>query len=316
MMADDVVPVEAVPMDVVDACVDVLRRKPAALLTDIDGTISAIAPTPFEAFVHPAALAALARLATRLDAVVVVSGRAPGAGAEMVGLPELIYVGNHGLERIVRGAPWTHPAAEEARADIARALAEIEVEVREQDEAPWLLVENKGVTGTVHYRLAPDHAAAAAMLEPLARVAAERNGLRVSPGRMIVELRPALAVNKGTAIRDLAHDLALRGLIFFGDDITDVDGFRALRALREESVAATLSIGVLGAETATAVAIEADMTVEGVPACAETLLAIADRLEAIDRETAAGAEELAEAILAADMEPSPTAGGSEQGEDA
>jgi trehalose 6-phosphate phosphatase len=315
MMVDETLPNEAVSMDVVDASLDVLAQTPSALLTDIDGTISAIAPTPFEAVVDPAARAALARLAARLDAVVAVSGRAPGAGAEMVGLPELIYVGNHGLERIVRGTPWTHPAAEEARAAIAAALAEIEAEVREQDAAPWLLVENKGVTGTVHYRLAPDHAAAAAMLEPLAVVAAERNGLRVSPGRMIVELRPALAVNKGTAIVDLARDLGLRGLVFFGDDLTDVDGFRALRELREAGNAATLSVGVLGAETAEAVTREADMTVPGVPACATTLLAIADRLEASDHQ-AADTEERVGAILGAQTEPGPVSSGVEQGEEA
>ena len=61
--------------------------------------------------VDPGAKAALALLAERLAAVAVVFGRAPQDGAAMVGLPELIYVGNHGLERIARGTPWTHPVA-------------------------------------------------------------------------------------------------------------------------------------------------------------------------------------------------------------
>jgi trehalose 6-phosphate phosphatase len=264
---------------VVDACVAVLLQAPSALITDIDGTVSPIAPTPYEAIVHPAACDALGMLASRLAAVAVVSGRAPQAGAAMVGLPGLIYVGNHGLERIVRGEPWTHPAAAEARPAIAAALAEIEAEVRQQEEAPWLLIENKGVTGTVHYRLAPDHLAAGELLERLAAVAAERFGLRVMPGRMIVELRPALAVNKGTAIRELASELGLRGLVFFGDDITDVDGFRAMREMREAGEAATLRVGVLGPETPAAVVAETDVTVDGVPACAATLLAIATRLD-------------------------------------
>ncbi|MCA9877594.1 MAG: trehalose-phosphatase [Thermomicrobiales bacterium] len=264
--------------DIVAACLDVLSQSPAALVTDIDGTISAIAPTPFEAVVHTSALRALERLADLLEAVAVVSGRAPADGVAMVGLTQLIYVGNHGLERIVRGAPWTHPVAEAARPAIAAALADIEAGVREAGEAPWLLIENKGVTGTVHYRLAEDPEAAAALLEPLAAVAAERHGLRVAPGRMIVELKPALAVNKGTAIRDLVTDLGLRGVVFFGDDVTDVDGFRALRALREEGIAATLSVGVLGAETPAAVAQNVDTALYGVPACAATLLEIAARL--------------------------------------
>lgn len=263
---------------VVEACLRVLRLAPAALITDIDGTISAIAPTPADAFVHPEARIALEVLATRLAAVAVVSGRAPEVGAAMVGLPDLIYVGNHGLERIMRGAAWTHLAAEDARPAIAAALAEVAAAVHATQDAPWLLVENKGVTGTLHYRLAADPAAAAALLEPLARAAAARHGLRVTLGRMIVELRPDLAVNKGTAILDLVNDLALRGVVFFGDDATDVDGFRVLRALRETGQVATLNVGVLGPETPLIVREAVDVTVNGVADTAATLAAIATHL--------------------------------------
>lgn len=263
---------------VVAACLEVLRQKPSAVVTDIDGTVSPIAPTPAEAMVDPGAKAALALLAERLTAVAVVSGRAPHDGEAMVGLPELIYVGNHGLERIARGTPWTHPVAAAAQPAIATALAEIESAARAAADVPWLLVENKGVTGTIHYRLAPDQMGAAALLEPVARAAAERHGLRLTLGRMIFEVRPALAVNKGTAIRDLAQDLDLRGIVFFGDDVTDVDAFRALRELREVGKAATLRVGVLGPDTSPAVLAEIDMSVDGVPACAATLIALAARL--------------------------------------
>src|ERR671912_2085907 len=220
---------------VVSACLEVLRQTPSAVITDIDGTISDIAPTPAEAMVDPGARAALARLVERLAAVAVVSGRAPQDGVSMVGLPELTYVGNRGLERIARGTPWTHPVAAAAQPAIAAALAEIESAARAVTDVPWLLVENKGVTGTIHYRLAPDQIAAAALLEPLARAAVNRHGLRLTLGRMVFEVRPALAVNKGTAIRELAQDLGLRGIVFFGDDVTDVDAFRTLRELREEA---------------------------------------------------------------------------------
>ena len=263
---------------VVAASLMVLRQTPSAVVTDIDGTISGIAPTPAEAMVDPGAKAALGMLMERLATVAVVSGRAPQDGAAMVGLPELTYVGNHGLERIVRGTPWTHPVAAAAQPAIAAALTEIENAARMADDAPWLLVENKGVTGTVHYRLAPDPVAAAALLEPLVRAAADRHGLRLTLGRMIFEVRPALAVNKGTAIRELTHDLGLRGIVFFGDDVTDVDAFRALRELREAGEASTLRIGVLGPETSPAVLAEIDLSVHGVPACAATLLALAARL--------------------------------------
>ena len=263
---------------VVAACMEVLRQTPSAVVTDIDGTVSAIAPTPAEAMVDPGAKAALALLAERLAAVAVVSGRAPQDGAAMVGLPELIYVGNHGLERIVRGTPWTHPVAAAAQPAIAAALAELESAARAAADMPWLLIENKGVTGTIHYRLAPDQTAAEVLLEPLARAVADRHGLRLTLGRMIFEVRPALAVNKGTAIRELAQDLGLRGIVFFGDDVTDVDAFRALRELREAGEAATLRVGVLGPDTSPAVLAEIDVSVNGVPACAATLIALAARL--------------------------------------
>src|SRR5215212_11869573 len=275
---------------VVAACMEILRQTPSAVITDIDGTVSAIAPTPAEAMVDPGAKAALALLAERLTAVAVVSGRAPQDGVAMVGLPQLIYVGNHGLERIARGTPWTHPVAAAAQPAIAAALAEIERAARAAGDVPWLIVENKGVTGTIHYRLAADQTAAAALLEPLARAAADRHGLRLTPGRMIFEVRPALAVNKGTAIRELAQDLGLRGIVFFGDDVTDIDAFRTLLELREANEAATLRVGVLGPETSPAVLAEIDVSVNGVASCAATLLALAARL-AEEAESALGVDQ-------------------------
>jgi trehalose 6-phosphate phosphatase len=259
------------------ACWAVLLQTPSADVTDIDGTISAIAATPAEAMVDPGAKAALDLLNRRLAAVAVVSGRAPQDGAVMVGLPDLTYIGNHGLERIARGTPWTHPTAAAAQPAIAAALAEIETAARAAADLPWLIVENKGVTGTIHYRLAPDPALAIALLEPLVRDAATRHGLRLTLGRMIFEVRPPLAVNKGTAIRELAEELGLRGIVFFGDDVTDVDAFRALRGMRASGDAATLRVGVLGPDTSPLVLEEIDLSIDGVPACAATLLALAAR---------------------------------------
>ncbi|MBA3413986.1 MAG: hypothetical protein H0U10_02020, partial [Chloroflexia bacterium] len=83
-----------------DRCRAVLRRAPAGLLSDIDGTLSDIAPTPADAFVAEGIKESLRRLAARLALVAVVSGRAAEAGRTMVGVDELLYVGNHGMERL------------------------------------------------------------------------------------------------------------------------------------------------------------------------------------------------------------------------
>src|SRR5215218_4619386 len=98
--ADDVLAPEVEA--VVVACMEVLRQTPSAVVTDIDGTISAIAPTPAEAMVDPGAKAALALLAERLAAVAVVSGRAPQDAVAMVGLPEPTYRGSWSR---TRGSP-------------------------------------------------------------------------------------------------------------------------------------------------------------------------------------------------------------------
>ncbi|HEU0113081.1 MAG TPA: trehalose-phosphatase [Thermomicrobiales bacterium] len=257
----------------------VLRAAPAGLITDIDGTISPIAPTPAEAVVAAEARAALARLAARLDVVAVVSGRAADACAAMVGLPDLLYFGNHGMERRQAGETAAHPAAAGAERAVGAALAEIEGALAGTPLAATTIVENKRLTGTVHYRLAADPAAARAALAPMVAAAAARHGLTVTEGRAILELRPDIAVNKGTAIVDLARERGLRGAVFLGDDLTDVDGFRALRSLRERGELAALCVGVVGPETPSGVRDAVDGSVDGVAGCAAWLTALADRLD-------------------------------------
>ena len=269
-----------VEREVVDRCLATLRQVPAGLVTDIDGTISAIAPTPAEAVVDEQARQALRRLAERLALVAVISGRAAAAGAAMVGLPEITYVGNHGMERSLRGVPWAHPGAAASAQAVAAALAEVATAAQAAGHGDGVIVEDKRLSGTVHYRLAPDPEAARAVLLPLAVAAAARHGLVVTEGRLIVELRPNIVVNKGTAIVDLVAEHRLRGVVFLGDDLTDVDGFVALRTLREAGEVATLRVGVLGAETHPRVLEEIDVAVRGVPACAALLAAVADGLEA------------------------------------
>jgi trehalose 6-phosphate phosphatase len=259
-------------------CLAALRETPAGLITDIDGTISPIAPTPAEAVVADEARAALARLAGRLDTVAIVSGRAAVDGAAMVGLPELLYIGNHGMEWRRGEETWAHPGAAAAAQAIGAALAEIEAALAETPLAAVTIFENKRLTGTVHYRLAADADAARAALTPLVAATAARHGLKMTEGRAILELRPDIVVNKGTAIADLMRERGLRGAVFLGDDLTDVDGFRTLRALRERGEAATYCVGVAGPETPAAVLAAVDGVVRGVDGCAALLTAVADRL--------------------------------------
>lgn len=262
-----------------ERCLDALSRAPAALVTDIDGTISEVAPTPEEATVLPAARTALMRLQRSLTLVGVVTGRAASTGAALVNIPGLLVIGNHGLEWSDADGVSEHPEAVAAVESVAQALDEVQAEIDARDAATGILYENKRLSGTIHYRLAPDPSTAKTILGEVVAPIAERRGLRVTEGRFIFELRPQVIVNKGTAVSDLIHDNQLKGIVFFGDDTTDVDAFLAVRAAREAGTLAGVRIGVIAAETPQAVIQESDVTVPGVDACATLLTRLADHFE-------------------------------------
>jgi len=276
-MAEAVRTVEAA---VLARCLAVLRQAPAGLFTDIDGTISRMAPTPAEAAVLPVAQKALERLRSRIAFVGIVTGRAAAVGEALVGVPGLTYVGNHGLEWRTAAGGADHPAAVASVPAVTAALAEIRAGVEAAGLAAGVIVENKRLTGSVHYRLSPDPDRTHAVLLDLAREAVARHGLRYSEGRLIIELRPDVAVNKGTATADLIAQHGLRAAVFFGDDTTDVDAFVAIGRLRERGDIDGLRVGVVGPETPPAVVAESDVTVPSAEACVALLGAIADELAA------------------------------------
>ncbi len=243
-----------------DSLRSVLGQRPCGLLTDIDGTISSIAPTPDAAFVTPTARQHLARLAERLDLVAAISGRAAADAARMVGLPQLVYIGNHGLDVWRNGVGQPLSVA----APFAAAIADVLREAQAQIDIPGVLWENKGVTASVHYRQAADPQAAHAELGAVLGALTAGNGLRLTSGLMVWEIRPPLQINKGVAVRSLVEEHGLRGAFFLGDDRTDADAFATLRELRAAGTCATLAIGVLGAGTPPVVREAADVLVDGV----------------------------------------------------
>src|SRR6185503_4316847 len=129
----------------------------------------------------------LAGLHGILALVAVVSGRTAADARAMVGIPGLIYVGNHGLEI------WSERGAEivpEARPWVPRLAAVLEDVTRQLRHSDGILVENKGATASLHYRLAPDpEQARRDLLELLARCALT-SGLRIEEGRMVINLLP------------------------------------------------------------------------------------------------------------------------------
>jgi trehalose 6-phosphate phosphatase len=264
-------------MDVLSACLDTLRRAPAGLLTDVDGTISRLAPTPTAAVVDARIRESLGRLARVLRLVAVISGRAALDAQRMVGVDGLVYVGNHGLERLDRGALLWDAAAEPFRPGLARTVRALRQVLANQ---PGVIVEDKGATASVHYRLSPDPERVGPAIRRLVEDVAD--GLRITEGKMVVEIRPPVHVSKGTIVRQLVEEHDLTGVVYLGDDRTDVDAFRALRALREAdggSAIRALSVAVAGSETPPEVTAEADAAIPGVAAVGTLMKELAEQLE-------------------------------------
>jgi trehalose 6-phosphate phosphatase len=244
-------------LDSVEALV---ARPRCGLFTDIDGTISQIAPSPQEARVSATCRGSLSLLAKHLALVAVVSGRPVMEMRRMMGVEGLIYIGNHGMERWLGHGVELWPGSEEYPIKISQALDEL----TELLSIEGIAIENKGVTASIHYRLCPKpELAREAILAAIARSAAASE-LRVREGRKIVDIGPPIEADKGIAVLDLVQRYRLTGAIYLGDDLTDVDAFIALRRGVKGRPFKGLSIGVIAEEATPQVVSQANFTLNGV----------------------------------------------------
>jgi len=182
----------------------------SALVLDVDGTLAPIVARPELSAVPDETRAVLVRLAERYRLVACVSGRAGDDARRLVGVPGIRVVGNHGLE-----------LAPEAEA-LAHRIAAFRDEV-------GIPVEDKGLSLSYHYREAPDPMSAEAELLAVA-ARAEAAGLVPRWGRKVLEIRPPVEADKGTAVRALLAESGARRGLYAGDDATDLDAFAGLRA--------------------------------------------------------------------------------------
>ena len=157
-----------------------VARDPArsAILLDFDGTLSDIVARPELARPAEGVRGTLAALAERYALVAVVSGRSTSEVRDLVGVPGVRYAGHYGSE--APGASLA-PSLREATAAAARAV-----------EGAW--VDDKGSSLAVHYRQAPDPAAAALQLEGPLRPLAREHGLEVLEGKMVLEPVPIAGI--------------------------------------------------------------------------------------------------------------------------
>jgi trehalose 6-phosphate phosphatase len=226
----------------------------SALFLDFDGTLSPIVADPVGARPLPGVPGLLTRLADRFALVAVISGRPVDFLHLALGSPAGVALyGLYGLGQVGPDiGPW------------AAVIAETVADARAEAPA-GAYVEPKGLTVTLHWRTAPETGPWATAF---AQLQERQRGLRVYPGRMSLELRPPLDVDKGTVVRSLAD--GVRALAVFGDDLGDLPAFETAAELAAEGVA-VVRVAVTDPESDARVAAQADLVVDG-PAGALALL--------------------------------------------
>jgi len=220
-----------------------------ALLCDLDGTLAPIVERPEQVEIPLATLAALDGAARKIGLCAVVTGRPAAEARRLTGLDTVLYAGNHGLELLEPGEEVAVPDPLLAgHEDDAHAfLATLDVG---KMEVLGIRSEDKGPIVALHWRGSERTEALNEWIEQVgddARTA----GLQPRSGRMVLELRPDVAVDKGVAVKGmLTARPEIESAIFIGDDLTDLDAFEALDGLvASQKLGSATKVAVLSAET-------------------------------------------------------------------
>ena len=241
-----------------------LRRDPgsSAVFCDIDGTLAPIVERASAAAVPAEARSVMRALADRYALVGCLSGRAAEDARTLVGVDELVYIGNHGFERLLPGA--AQPELDPALAGNEGVATEFVGRLDADELASLgLRTEDKGPIQALHWRGATDESAAEERAREIGTDAAGRD-LLPHWGRKVLEIRPGVHLNKGTALAELLAERRMSKALYGGDDRTDVDAFRCLRDLRAAGeLQAAVCVGIASEEGPREVGEESDLLVDG-----------------------------------------------------
>lgn len=256
------------------SAIEALAADPAmsALIMDFDGVLSPIVEDPASSAMPDPTAVTLGRLAPRLGLVAVVSGRPAVFLGARVHVPGVRVLGSYGMEQVSDGRLWVDPAVQPWLGKVADATTALEEAF---GSMPGIRIERKSVSVAAHWRQAPDQEAAAAQVRRAGARIAAQTGLRLEPGKLVLELRPPIDVDKGSAIAGLLAEARPAAVAYAGDDLGDLP---ALLVVRDAGGYALVVDH--GAETDLRLREAADQSYAGTGAFADWLAALADRIGA------------------------------------
>lgn len=240
----------------------------AVIGLDFDGVLAPIVAEPADARIHPRGAGVLLDLADQVQAVAIITGRPARQAVSLGGLDEigqqlvargrdLTVLGQYGNER------WSARERQIVSPRPPQGLASFMVELPGLLRAQGLTdayVEEKGLAVAVHTRRLPEPQAAFDAIRPVLEVSAAQHGLVLEPGRYVLEVR-APGMDKGQAVRSLQARLRADAFMFVGDDLGDIEAFRAVIELRKRGMLGLLVYSASAEQVALAEL--ADVVVDG-----------------------------------------------------
>lgn len=245
-----------------------------ATFFDLDGTLAPIVARPEDSAVPSRTRELVGRIGERYGLAGVVTGRQALEARRILGLDQLIYIGNHGFEVLMPGEEEPEPAPALAGQETVAADFAADLDADRLAGAE-LRTEDKGAIVALHWRGADDVPGAESVAAGIASEA-EDQGLHVHRGRMVLELRPPVELDKGAGLRSLLRHSPARTAFYAGDDRTDADAFRALgEMVAAEKLDGAVRVAVIAEETPPEVGEAADIAVEGPDGLISVLEALA-----------------------------------------
>lgn len=222
-------------LNVWDSIEKKIDRNNLFIFLDFDGTLTPVVSTPEKAILPKAAKKLLKRISENPKIrLAFISGRSLEDIKSKIGIKNAIYSGNHGLQLggpKIKFEPLVPPRYQMIVERIKNELGQKISRVK------GAFVEDKGLTLSLHYRLAKkkDISVLKKIFQETVILYLARNKIKVKSGKMVLEVRPPVEWDKGKVVLWLlARNLFAskdKGIlpIYMGDDVTDEDAFRAMK---------------------------------------------------------------------------------------